>query len=181
MKISDDLYSINASVSTLEYATLSDHHFGHLYCWARNTMGVMSEPCIFNIIPARPPAPPTNCGILNQTTDVLQVECEPGFDGGLDQYFLLDVVDALTMMMLANVSSSRPAFAITGLNPGPLSCDIICEIENQNVPLSLPISAHIKGPDVEICNTVVNYGLVKLSSTVTEEIVIRNICLSFQG
>ena len=81
-------------------------------------MGVMSEPCIFNIIPARPPAPPTNCVILNQTTDVLQVECEPGFDGGLDQSFMLEVVDIKTTMMLANVSSSRPVFTITGLNPG---------------------------------------------------------------
>lgn len=81
-------------------------------------MGVMSEPCIFNIIPARPPAHPTNCVVLNQTTDVLKVECEPGFDGGLDQFFMLEVVDIVTMMMLANVSSSRPMFTITGLNPG---------------------------------------------------------------
>ena len=118
MKISDDLYKMNASVSTLEYATLSDHHFGHLYCWARNTMGVMSEPCIFNIIPARPPAHPTNCVVLNQTIDILQVKCEPGFDGGLDQFFMLEVMDVMTIMLLANVSSSRPLFTITGLNPG---------------------------------------------------------------
>jgi len=118
IKISDDLYEMNESVSTLKYSTLSDHHFGHLYCWARNSMGVMSEPCIFNIIPARPPAAPGNCVVLNQTTDVLQVECEPGFDGGLDQFFLLEVVDVVTTMMLANVSSSRPVFTITGLNPG---------------------------------------------------------------
>ena len=118
IKISDDLYDMNDSVSTLKYSTLSDHHFGHLYCWARNAMGVMTEPCIFNIIPARPPSSPGNCVVLNQTTDVLQVECEPGFDGGLDQFFLLEVVDVVTTMMLANVSSSRPVFTITGLNPG---------------------------------------------------------------
>jgi len=118
VKINDHLYNINGSESILQYRTLSDHQFGHLYCWARNTMGVMRQPCIFNIIPATPPNSPVNCVVLNQTTDVLQVRCEPGFDGGLDQIFMLEVIDVMSSMVLANVSSPRPVFMITGLNPG---------------------------------------------------------------
>ena len=56
-----------------------------------------------SIIPAQPPHPPAHCAVTNQvpvlrvprssvtavpmlqTTELLQVECLPGFDGGLDQ------------------------------------------------------------------------------------------------
>ena len=44
--------------------------------------------------------------------------CEPGFDGGLEQTFMLEVIDVNSAMTLANVSSPRPVFIITGLNPG---------------------------------------------------------------
>ena len=93
----------------------------------------MKDPCIFSIIPAGPPQPPSSCSILNQTTDLLQVythqplsscsvlnqttdllqvlpstiqiqinvflgfvqvECIAGFDGGLDQTFLLELIDS---------------------------------------------------------------------------------------
>ena len=73
VKISGDHYSSVGTTSELHYTTLSDHHFGHLYCWARNSMGLMSRPCVFNIIPATPPNQPTHCAVLNQTTEVLQV------------------------------------------------------------------------------------------------------------
>ena len=48
----------------------------------------------------------------------LHSRCEPGFDGGLEQFFMLEVIDVVSSMMLANVSSPRPVFMITGLNPG---------------------------------------------------------------
>ena len=78
----------------------------------------MRDPCVFNIIPARPPSAPLDCVVLNQKKDLLQVEWQPGFDGGLDQMFLLEVVDVANNIILANVSSTRPQFTITGLNPG---------------------------------------------------------------
>ena len=73
MKINSELFSMHGSHSILQYHTVSDHQFGHLYCWARNSMGLMGKPCIFNIIPASPPEYPVNCVVLNQTTDVLKV------------------------------------------------------------------------------------------------------------
>ena len=51
-------------------------------------------------------------------TFTLYPRCEPGFDGGLDQVFMLEVIDVMSGMVLANVSSPRPAFMISGLNPG---------------------------------------------------------------
>ena len=53
-----------------------------------------------------------------QTTELLQVECQPGDDGGLDQVFVLEVVDGLSGLVLANVSTVSPQFTVTGLNPG---------------------------------------------------------------
>ena len=44
--------------------------------------------------------------------------CEPGFDGGLEQSFMLEVIDVNSAITLANVSNSRPVFIITALNPG---------------------------------------------------------------
>ena len=55
---------------------------------------------------------------FSQTTELLQVECQPGFDGGLDQVFVLEVVDGVSLTLLANVSSISPHFTVTGLNPG---------------------------------------------------------------
>ena len=117
LQVKSDKYSMNGSVSTLHYSIRSDHHFGHLYCWATNSQGVNTEPCVFNIIPARPPTQPNLCKLVNQTTDLLHVECEAGFDGGLDQTFNLQVIDVASGVVLTNVSNSvKPFFSITGLH-----------------------------------------------------------------
>ena len=73
VKMDRTLFTVEGSSSVLDYHLVSDHQFGHLYCWARNSMGLMSNPCVFNIIPATRPNYPVNCVVLNQTTDVLQV------------------------------------------------------------------------------------------------------------
>ena len=45
-------YTFNGTTSTLRYNAKSDHDFGHLFCWAANSKGMMPEPCVFQIIPA---------------------------------------------------------------------------------------------------------------------------------
>ena len=61
----------------------------------------------------------------------MQVECQPGFDGGLDQVFILEVVDGVSMTILANVSSMSPHFTVTGLNPGR-EIKLIISADNEN-------------------------------------------------
>ena len=138
-KVPSDKFTVNGTSSTVKHSLLSDHNFGQLVCWARNSKGVMRDPCVFNIIPARPPSAPVDCMVLNQTTDLLQVECQPGFDGGLDQRFLLEVVDVANTIILANVSSSRPHFTITGLNPGREHPSLL-----KNSPLKLLIFKQVR-------------------------------------
>lgn len=37
------------------------------------------------------PDPLSNCSILNQTFDMLQIACQEGYDGGLEQSFIAEV------------------------------------------------------------------------------------------
>lgn len=84
------------SSSTLTYTPVTELDYGTVMCWANNLAGRQMEPCVFLITAAGKPDPPYNCTILNQTTESLEVECVPGFDGGQPQYFLLEVYDEQT-------------------------------------------------------------------------------------
>lgn len=93
--------------------------YGSLMCWATNSIGRQSEPCIFHLIPAGKPDPVHNCTVRNQTISTLFVSCGKGFDGGLPQNFLMEVIDAKTQFTVANTTNSiSPAFTVTGLRPG---------------------------------------------------------------
>jgi hypothetical protein len=51
--------------------------------------------------------------VVNQTTDSLDVQCLSGFDGGLEQHFLLEVADLQTGLLLANASDKVPEFRVS--------------------------------------------------------------------
>ncbi|XP_046401780.1 hemicentin-1 isoform X2 [Ischnura elegans] len=111
-------YQTGAFFSTLTYTPVTEMDYGTVVCWAANTAGQQREPCVFQIIAAGKPEVPLNCSIVNQTTDGVEVECIEGFDGGQPQFFLLEVRDAQSGLLRANLSSKFPAFAVSGLEPG---------------------------------------------------------------
>lgn len=45
-----------------------------------------------------------NCSVSNQSSDSLQVECVEGFDGGLPQGFLLELVEMPALRLVRNLS-----------------------------------------------------------------------------
>lgn len=45
-----------------------------------------------------------NCSVSNQSSDSLQVECEPGFDGGLPQHFILELVEMPALRLARNIT-----------------------------------------------------------------------------
>ncbi|XP_069979290.1 nephrin-like isoform X2 [Penaeus vannamei] len=104
--------------SVASYAPKSHLDYGTLLCWALNDIGAQAVPCAFAIIPAGPPDKPKNCSIANQTTDTIEVECAPGFDGGLPQTFFMEVYDSTTGVLHRNISSQEPLFLLTALRPG---------------------------------------------------------------
>ncbi|XP_014478180.1 PREDICTED: hemicentin-2 [Dinoponera quadriceps] len=77
-------------VSVLKYTPSADTDYGTLACWAINSIGRQRTPCIFNIVLAKPPQPPMDCS-LNNESNSLEVNCVPGSDGGSPQHFLLEV------------------------------------------------------------------------------------------
>lgn len=64
------------------------------------------------------PNPLNNCTIkasLNQSSEILEVECVPGYDGGLRQEFRLEAYEVLTGNLRVNassVSADVPVFRI---------------------------------------------------------------------
>lgn len=47
--------------------------------------------CNFFVCTIGKPQPVGNCTLSNLTSGAAEVSCEPGFDGGLPQHFLLEV------------------------------------------------------------------------------------------
>ncbi|KAF4528137.1 hypothetical protein B566_EDAN011153 [Ephemera danica] len=112
-------YMNNSTTSVLMYTSTTDHDYGTLSCWGRNAIGRQLEPCIFQVVPAGKPSALRNCSLYNQTGDSLEVECVPGFDGGLPQRFVLEVYEARTMRLRLNLTSdAAPAFRVAELQPG---------------------------------------------------------------
>ncbi|KAG7204013.1 hypothetical protein KM043_001875 [Ampulex compressa] len=115
----------NGTLSELVYTPVSERDYGALTCWGRNVIGKQEAPCIYQVIPAVKPNPLSNCTIkasLNQSSEILEVECVPGYDGGLRQEFRLEAYEVLTGNLRVNVSSvlaDLPVFriAVTDLLP----------------------------------------------------------------
>ena len=87
---------------------------------------------IFIIISGKPESV-QNCSVINESTDSFQVNCYPGFNGGLPQHFTLAVYkvtgagggdlislggQATERKPTANLSSTIPRFEVSGLEPG---------------------------------------------------------------
>ena len=81
-------------------------------------MGRQESPCIFHLVPAGKPDPVNNCSVNNQSHSSFHLNCQPGFDGGLPQTFIMEVRDMQDGFMVSNVSSQTPSFSVNGLQSG---------------------------------------------------------------
>lgn len=64
--------------SVLTYVPVSDIDYGTLSCRATNLAGQQSSPCIYTLLPATRPDPPSNCSVYNLTDDSLDLTCLAG-------------------------------------------------------------------------------------------------------
>lgn len=62
----------------LTYTPVSDVDYGTLSCRSTNLAGQQSTPCIYTLLPATRPDPPTNCTVYNLTDDSLDLHCLAG-------------------------------------------------------------------------------------------------------
>ncbi|XP_055605668.1 uncharacterized protein LOC129753845 [Uranotaenia lowii] len=104
--------------SILRFKPISESDYGTLLCWGTNEIGAQTEPCVFNLIPAGKPDALSNCTILNQTFDMLQIECLEGFDGGLQQEFLAEMYVIGNRQLIGSIKTRAPLFDLKGLEPG---------------------------------------------------------------
>ncbi|KAG7305687.1 hypothetical protein JYU34_009801 [Plutella xylostella] len=77
--------------SVLSYTPVSDADYGSLSCRATNLAGQQVAPCIYTLLPATTPDPPTNCTVYNLTHDSLDLTCVTGYDGGLHCIYVAEV------------------------------------------------------------------------------------------
>ncbi|XP_069681580.1 neural cell adhesion molecule 2 isoform X2 [Periplaneta americana] len=81
-------------VSLLRYTPESEVDYGTLACWASNSIGRQSVPCLFHIVAAKTPHPPEDCALKNRSSGGLEVQCVASFDGDLPQHFMLEVSES---------------------------------------------------------------------------------------
>ncbi|KAL7738116.1 hypothetical protein ACLKA6_006462 [Drosophila palustris] len=112
------LVAVDRGRSVAHYTPMMENDYGTLLCWASNEIGDQSEPCVYTISPAGEPDPLLNCTLLNQTSSGFQIECIEGFDGGLQQDFIMEVYVNGTTRYPKIYKSKKPYFEVSGLVPG---------------------------------------------------------------
>ncbi|XP_043192728.1 uncharacterized protein LOC122365524 [Amphibalanus amphitrite] len=105
-------------VSVASVSTQSQRDYGTLLCWAENTVGRQTEPCVFALRPADRPERPRSCQVTATSPRALTVSCQPGGDGGLRQSFHLEVLDTQDRTVVFNSTAETPRFKVPGLVPG---------------------------------------------------------------
>ncbi|KAF8795203.1 Protein turtle like protein [Argiope bruennichi] len=104
--------------SFLLYVPGSEDGYGTFTCWARNSIGLQKNVCVFKVVPAGPPEPIHDCVIANRTSQSLSVECKPGYNGSLTQIFHMEIYNSVAEYMADNVTNTdKPRFKVTDLSP----------------------------------------------------------------
>ncbi|ROT75762.1 putative hemicentin-1-like [Penaeus vannamei] len=112
-----DEYEVSGSSSRYLHTTPLTLKETIALCWAVNDLGALREPCKTTLVAAGSPGPVEECVVVEQRSS-LRVSCEPGFDGGLEQRFIAQVVEPVRKRVVANVSAATPEFSIGDLAPG---------------------------------------------------------------
>ena len=109
-------FSMNHSVSLFSYKPERELDYGTLMCWSRNPIGEQQKPCVFHIIAAGRPDPVKNCTTSNVNNSAFQINCSPGFNGGLPQNFTIEVIENETLdAVVFRGSDTAPVFSVTNL------------------------------------------------------------------
>ncbi|XP_076322377.1 hemicentin-1-like isoform X2 [Tachypleus tridentatus] len=130
----------NKYESTASFAVETDEEYGTLLCWGENKIGVQKDPCIFKVIHAEPPDPLENCSVFNRTTKQILIKCLEGFDGGLEQTFLVEVYKKESSVLHSKVSSPVPVFRLRSLTPGSFYTMLIYAVNRRGQSSSVSLT-----------------------------------------
>ncbi|KNC28310.1 hypothetical protein FF38_05180 [Lucilia cuprina] len=115
--------------------------FGAISCVASSPMG-QSQPCWYHIQPADLPDAIKNCTAYNATANSMQIQCIPGYDGGIPQHFHVQVYDELNRQILYNTSFRNPEFTVKRL---PSDSVFVIRITAVNAQGASKISYRVRG------------------------------------
>ncbi|XP_073848797.1 sidestep VII transmembrane protein isoform X3 [Musca autumnalis] len=116
--VATDHISQIGTTSILTYTPITELDYGTVLCSATNKIGKQRIPCVFHVIAAGRPDHVHNCTLTNVSMTSLTVTCSEGFDGGLSQLFVMELVDAHLKDLKANITSTVPKFTASTLSPG---------------------------------------------------------------
>uniref|UniRef100_A0A182NUX3 Ig-like domain-containing protein n=1 Tax=Anopheles dirus TaxID=7168 RepID=A0A182NUX3_9DIPT len=117
-------FTSQGNISILNYVPVTDQcweprlksasgaDYGTLTCWAVNEVGPQSQPCTFQLVLADLPSPVSNCSLPNRTQQFAEIQCTPGYDGGLPQVFVLELVSKRTGTRRFNFSNKNEPFFV---------------------------------------------------------------------
>ncbi|XP_055600251.1 nephrin-like [Uranotaenia lowii] len=110
LEVDSHRYSNGGNFSVLHYTPVTEQDYGTLSCWASNEIGTQGEPCTFQVILADLPSPVSNCTLYNRTQQFAEIQCAPGYDGGLPQMFMLELVSKRTGTRRFNFSNKHEPY-----------------------------------------------------------------------
>ncbi|KAL7738899.1 hypothetical protein ACLKA6_008480 [Drosophila palustris] len=117
LDVGSERFSVNGSRSILKYTPVTDQDYGTLSCWAANEVGTQQQPCLFQVVLAALPSGVSNCSIFNRTELSVDIQCIPGYDGGLPQIFVLEMFSTRTGVTRFNLSNAEEAlFSLENLD-----------------------------------------------------------------
>ncbi|EDW02823.1 GH10826 [Drosophila grimshawi] len=117
LDVGSERFSVNGSRSILKYTPVTDQDYGTLSCWAANEVGTQQQPCLFQVVLAALPNCVSNCSIFNRTELNVDIQCIPGYDGGLPQIFVLEMYSTRTGITRFNLSNAEEAlFSLENLD-----------------------------------------------------------------
>ncbi|KAF2364547.1 CD80-like immunoglobulin C2-set, partial [Trinorchestia longiramus] len=107
-------------ISVLAYTPHTPLDYGALLCWAENSVGLQKHACVYQVVPAAVPEQVHNCSAWHNSSASGQVvlRCWPGWDGGLQQTFSLEVHDVDKGIVASLENQRSPRFTVHGLKPG---------------------------------------------------------------
>jgi len=118
---SSDVFT-DADMSVAAYIPMTELDYGSLLCFGFNPLGRQLQPCVFTILPAGKPDAVTNCSVDNRTITAVLISCQPGYDGGMAQQFVLEILPspAFPSLDIHNTIESLhyPQFKIENLPSG---------------------------------------------------------------
>ena len=107
-------FSANGTLSKVDYIPRTMLDYGTLLCWAENNIGSQSQPCMFHLIPAQPPAPINDCSISHRDTSSVGVTCHTQTRDS-DVTFVLELWRKGDVNIIRNLSSSSGDWSLGGL------------------------------------------------------------------